>query len=323
MNEAQVAFQAVVDALLDEGKTFPRHHLYQFSDIEPSQLETLLNIWPRLTPTRKQALLANLDDLAAEDTLLCFDDLGRSLLVDPDPQVRILAMNLLSECEDVKLVPAFLDILGHDEDAAVRAAAATTLGLFVELGELEEISVRTRRQVEDALLGLVNGDDRPVVRLRALESLGYSSRPEIPVLLESAYAREDPEWVASALFAMGRSIDDRWQEQVIHMLFSENQCVRVAAVQAAGELALASARPLLLSMLDGEEDDDVFSAAIWSLSQIGGEDVRTYLENLLDRVGDDDEQAGFIEAALENLAFTEDLNRFEMMAFDAEDKPSD
>jgi hypothetical protein len=183
--------------------------------------------------------------------------------------------------------------------------------------------VRTRRQVEDALLGLVNGDDRPVVRLRALESLGYSSRTEIPVLLESAYAREDPDWVASALFAMGRSIDDRWQEQVIHMLFSENQCVRVAAVQAAGELALASARPLLLSMLDGEEDDDVFSAAIWSLSQIGGEDVRTYLENLLDRVGDDDEQAGFIEAALENLAFTEDLNRFELMAFDAEDKPSD
>jgi hypothetical protein len=39
----------------------------------------------------------------------------------------------------------------------------------------------------------------------------------------------------------------------------------------------------MLQMLeDEEEDDDVVSAAIWSLSQIGGEDARIYLVNLIE-----------------------------------------
>jgi HEAT repeat protein len=90
-------------------------------------------------------------------------------------------------------------------------------------------------------------------------------------------------------------------------------------VQAAGELSLQSARPILLKMLGEEEDDSVLSAVIWSLSQIGGEDVRTYLENLLDAVEEDDEQIAFLEEALDNLAFTEDLDRFELMALDPDD----
>ena len=69
-------------------------------------------------------------------------------------------------------------------------------------------------------------------------------------------------------------------------------------------------------MLGEEEDADVLSAAIWSLSQIGGEDVRTYLENLLDALEEEDDQIAFLEEALDNLAFTEDLDRFDLLAFD-------
>jgi hypothetical protein len=72
-------------------------------------------------------------------------------------------------------------------------------------------------------------------------------------------------------------------------------------------------------MLGEEEDDSILSSVIWSLSQIGGEDVRTYLENLLDVIEDDDEQIAFLEEALDNLAFTEDLDRFELMALDPDD----
>ena len=42
-------------------------------------------------------------------------------------------------------------------------------------------------------------------------------------------------------------------------------------------------------MLDEEDDPAILSAVIWSLSQVGGEDVRTYLENLLDKTEDEDE----------------------------------
>jgi hypothetical protein len=157
------------------------------------------------------------------------------------------------------------------------------------------------------------------VRRRALESLGFSSRLEVPTLIESAYHREDPEWVASSLFAMGRSADDRWEDEVVSRLLSEDPRIQLAAVQSAGELGLASARPVLLALLEDEEDDSISEAAIWSLSQIGGEDARTYIENLLD-LAEDDEQTEFLEQALENLAFTEDLERFDLLSFDGEEE---
>jgi hypothetical protein len=71
-------------------------------------------------------------------------------------------------------------------------------------------------------------------------------------------------------------------------------------------------------MLDNEDNGEIMSAAIWSLSQIGGEDVQDYIENLIDST-DDDELIEFLEEALDNLAFTEDLDRFELMSFDPDE----
>ena len=82
--------------------------------------------------------------------------------------------------------------------------------------------------------------------------------------------------------------------------------VRLAAVEAAGELRLASARTILFKVLEEEEEDEITSAAIWSLSQIGGEDVRLYIENLLD-LAEEDEDVEFLEEALENVEFTDEL----------------
>jgi HEAT repeat protein len=101
-------------------------------------------------------------------------------------------------------------------------------------------------------------------------------------------------------------------------LVNENDNIRRAAVQAAGDLSLKSTRPLLLKMLGEEEDERVLSAVIWSLSQVGGEDVRTYLENLMDQIEDDD-QVAYLEEALDNLAFTEDLDRFDLFSYGPED----
>jgi hypothetical protein len=97
-------------------------------------------------------------------------------------------------------------------------------------------------------------------------------------------------------------------------------------VQSAGLLALKAARLPLLRMLESEEDAEVLTAVIWSLSQIGGEDVQIYLQTLLDQTEDED-LIEYLEDALDNLAFTEDLDRFDLMAFDPDDfdtdKPAD
>jgi len=320
MTTQTTSFQTVLDALLGTGKDFPRRYLQQFSDMSPLEIQTLLEVWPRVNPSRKLSLLEGLKKLAESDTLVNFDDFARAILNDPEASVRIHAIRLLGECEDAKLIPTYLGMLKNDADANVRAEVADALNLFVDLGELEEISEEVYHEVEDVLLESANSEDAKRIRRNALESLGFSSRAEVITLIDSAFHREDPEWKASALIAMGRSADNRWDDIVLSSLISENDGVRKAAVQSAGMLSLRSARMILLRMLaEGEEDDDITAAAIWSLSQIGGEDVRTFLEALLDQTEDDDEQIEFLEEALDNLAFTEDLDRFELMAFDPDD----
>ncbi len=322
MNTTSTSFQSVLDALLSERNDFPRSYLQEFSDIGALELKALLDIWPRVKPSRKLTLLEELDALAEADTLVCFDDFARALLTDPEPDVRTRALRLLDECEDTKLIPSYLDMLINDPSVDVRMEAANALSLFVDLGELEEIPETIYHQVEDALLASAASEDDARVRRAALESLGYSARPEVTTLIESAFHRQDPNWQTSALVAMGRSADERWDDQVTRSLVHVDDRIRMAAVQAAGELSLASARPILLKLLGEEEDADILSAVIWSLSQIGGEDVRTYLENLLDQL-EDDEQIAFLEEALDNLAFTEDLDRFDLLAVDPEDEPSE
>jgi HEAT repeat protein len=315
MSKTKIAFQQVVNALLDSSQEFPHRYLTYFSDLAPESLQMLMEAWPRVGTERKHRLLAQLEDLIEEDTLVSFDDLGRALLSDSDPVVRKSAIRLLAECEDPHLIPTYVQIMKSDADESTRAEAASALGQFVMLGELDEIPASVHHAIEESLLAVVNGEDAAAVRRRALESLGFSNREEVSALIQSAFQRQDPEWVASALFAMGRSSDERWEGDVLSMLGNENRLVRLAAVQAAGELALVEARPLLLQLLEEEDDDDISSAAIWSLSQIGGDDARIYLENLLDRASDPD-TIRFLEDALDNLAFTDDLNRFDLLAFD-------
>jgi HEAT repeat protein len=118
---------------------------------------------------------------------------------------------------------------------------------------------------------------------------------------------------------MGRSSDERWEENVIPKILDENPRVQLAAIEAAGELGLSPAREILLKMLEEDENDElVVNAAVWSLSQIGGEDARIYIESLIDETEDDD-QVEFLEEALDNLAFTEDLAKFDLLNLDLED----
>ncbi len=319
MNESKLPFQKTIDELLDGKKSLSRSSLRSFSDIDSVSLNLLLEAWPRIAPDRKRFLLEELQTLSDNDTLVSFDDLARALLNDSDAQVQAGAIRLLDECNDAKLIPVYLKILSSDKDASARAEAASALGKFVHLGELEEILKKTQGRVEDALLEKINSEDDASVRRQALESIGYSSRHEVITLIESAFHREDPDWQASALVAMGRSSDERWEEDVLSKLLDENPRVQLAAIEAAGELELAPAREILLKMLEEDENDElVVNAAVWSLSQIGGEDARIYIESLIDETEDDD-QVEFLEEALDNLAFTEDLAKFDLLNLDVDD----
>jgi HEAT repeat protein len=314
-----VAFQTVLDALLDTSRPFPARYLHRFSDLPPAEVKAILQVWPKVTAQRKVALLEDLEELAEADTLTSFDDLARPLLADSQPQVRVLAMRLLWECEDPKLIPVYLDILNADEDPVVRAAAANALGLFVYLGEVENIPAELHRQVEDNLLEVATSEQEDQIRQRALESLGASSRDEVPPLIEAAYRRKDTAWEVSALYAMGRSADNRWEKQVLSNLTNPSDEVRSEAIRAAGELDLRASRTILLDMLVDEEDLVIRRQIIWALSKIGGEGVRNRLEELFEAEMDDDE-ADFLEEAIDNLAFNEDSGLFDLLDIEADNE---
>jgi len=310
-----VPFLTVMNDLLDESKPFPARYLHHFSNLEPEDLKKLTKAWPHVSPSRKHTLLEDLEDLAEADALTSFDDLARSLLADVDPQVRTRAIRLLWDCDDPKLVPAYLNILNADEDVDVRAAAANALGHFVYLGELEKIPAELQHKIEDQLLAAVTSAREALVRRRALESLGYSGRAELVPLIEAAFREKDPDWVVSALSAMGRSCDDRWRKQVLSQLRSPDYDIRSGAIHATGELELESARSVLLDILEDEEDLEVRHELIWALSRIGGEGVRARLEELHD-IEEDDAEADFIEEALETLSFNEDMGGFSLLDVD-------
>ena len=317
----ETSFKTIVNALLDEATPFPARYLLRFSDLPPVDLKTLLKAWPQVAERRRRILLEDIEDLAEADNLLCFDDLARALLTDADAHVRVQSIRLLKECEDRKLIPVYSKFL-EDEDIEVRAAAAGALGQFIYLGEIEELPAGTLGEMEEKLLAAATSAKPVLVRRRALESLGFSSRPEVPPLIEAAYRQKTPDWMVSALVAMGRSKDERWKKQVLSQLRAEDEDVCAAAVRAAGELEMSSARSILLDLLEDEEDGETRGEIIWALSQIGGEGVRERLEELMD-AEPDDEEAEFLEEALANLVFTEDMGHFELFDFDTSEDEED
>lgn len=302
----EIPFQQVLDALLDVDNPFPARLLYRLSDLEGSELQKFQETWPNLPAWRRKALMEDVQMLGEKDTLLSFESLARFVLADSDPAVRLPATRALWEYEHPSLIKVFLGLLDSDPDPEVRAAAASGLGRFVYEGEIEELPAETLRQIEDRLLAIIQGGEEPVdVRRRALESLGYSGRGEVEGLVENAYQSDNKDWVASALFAMGRSANKRWSASVFAMLESPFPALRGEAARAAGELEMRKAVPRLLELLD---DPDRFTreTSIWSLSQIGGSGVRPVLERLYEEAEDPDE-LDYLEAALDNLSFTEDM----------------
>ncbi len=314
-----ITFQSVLDHLLDSKKEIPHSHLQHYSDLDPKSLRLFLDVWPSVKPDRKLLLLEELLSHLNSEVLVSYEEIGRALLNDADGEVRARAIGLLAESNDPELVDTLIDIFLNDVDLAPRMESAHLLGEFVLLGELEDLDEKFQRKVEDALMSVIRSEDNPSLRKRALESLGYSSRDEMANMIESAFQRADPTWVASSLRAMGRSHDNRWNDDVVSKLLEEDPRIRLAAAEAAGELSIEEAGPIMLQMLeDEEEDDDVISAVIWSLSQIGGDDVRIYLVHLIEQTEDEDLVA-FLEDALENLDFNEELDKFDLLSLDAED----
>lgn len=311
-----ISIHELIVLLKDDGTPFPVTRLFAFSDLGIEDLRVLHKAWPEIPVDRRRNLIHDLAEMAEKDSLQIFDRVGKLALEDSDSEVQLAAIDLLFEAEDPTLVPVYLRLL-EDLQAAdrLRGAAANALGPYVLLGELDKLSNELLHRIEEYLIRAYQRDPSDLVKRRALESLAYSSLEQVSAWIRLAANRHEAEWLESALFAMGHSADEQWEETVLKHVRHPQLSVSVQAVHAAGELRLQPARLVLLKMLDRAEDAELRYEIIWALSQIGGEAVERKLSALLEECDDDDE-AAVLEEALDQLQLLESELNFELFRYE-------
>jgi HEAT repeat protein len=313
-SKAAVPFQTILDALLDSETPFPPYYYHRFSDLPEEELAEVKKVWAKVTPERRASLMSALVELYEADTLVCFDEIGEFALDDSNPGVRMTALKLFWENPPNRLARRIIRMLKLDADENVRAAAASLLGQYVYAGELGEIPETTAQDVEDALLDVYDRKIAPVIRRRALEAIAYSSRDEVEGLVEQAYRSHERDWIITALLAMGRSANERWEKTVLEHLEDDDPEFLFEAVRAAGSLNIAGARQRLIEILEDPDldDADIRRETVWSLSQIGGKEARSVLSKLTEQA-EDDEEVDFLSEALDNLDFNSEAGLFGML----------
>lgn len=314
-------FDGLLAALADGDRPLPLERLPELSDLDAERIARLRAAWPTIDDERRLALVGAVGDLADDQIEFTFERVNRLAMEDPLPAIRTRAIANLWECEDPSLVAPLAKALADDPVPEVRAAAGAALGAFLFLGETHSLPGDLQPRIEEALIAAARSDPDADVRRRSLESLGYSSREEVPPLIERAYGGGDEPWVRAAVVAMGRSASKSWAPNVIRELTSAAPEIRLEAARASGELDLQDAVPTLIDLLE-DASDDIRRAAIWSLGQLGGKAANEALLSALDRSEDDDE-IELIEDSLGNLAFVDGTRDFLMFDFDEPDNGGD
>src|SRR5207253_1065261 len=176
--------------------------------------------WPELPVERRRRIVDLLTTMGEDNIELFFRPVFLVLLADSDVQVRVAAIEGLIEDESKQLMSRLIDLLQHDPEAPVREAAAIALGRFSYRAQCDKLGDDASR-LREALLRSAR-TEQTEVRRRAIESLGYlNGDAEVQELITKAYERGGRD-AESAVFAMGRNVDARWEQTILDELESEH-----------------------------------------------------------------------------------------------------
>ena len=300
----------VINNLLDCNKPFNPQFLHFFSDISLDDLDKIKSIWAKVDRDRKYTLLRNLESLMEANTLVSCDDIGHFAIQDDDPRIKSLAISLLWECNDINLISIFTNFLQNDSNFEVNASAASALGKFVLLGELEEIPEESANMVLNLLIVEYVNTENDFIKQRILESLGYSSNDKVNQFISNALKKDDKKWQLSALVALSRSANNKWEKVVVEKLSDLDPDIQIEAIKAAGELEIESAKELIIEYMESSTpDEELHMQAILALSKIGGNDIKELFEEMIEE-SDDDEKTEILEMAMDNLDLSNGIPSF-------------
>jgi len=250
--------------------TYKTEHLQALSDLGRNDARLLAKEWPGIPDETRSAVLRQLAQLAEDNVEYNFGRVFRSALNDPSAVVRQLAISGLWEDESHDLIDMFIEMMESDESIDVRAEAASALAPYADNAAFDELQQQNAEHIRASLLSSADSGDQPeLVRRRALESVAVYGGTPISDLIARAFDSDDSATRASALYAMGRSLDRKWLGTVIDELESDDAEMRYEAARASGELAYVDAVPGLIDLL-GDADIEVRQAAITALGKIGG-----------------------------------------------------
>lgn len=270
-----------------ENEYVPAAAYYGLSDLDDASLHIFEPVWQELSAEYKRKIVTGLAEASEVNFDFNYDTLGYLALEDPDPGVRSSAIDLLWINQSLGLLSRLIDLAENDESAVVRARATSELGRFILLGEYGEIPESAAVRAQDVAINLLNDEVEDIqVRRRALEAISNSSLEFIPEAIEEAYESDEHLMRVSAVFAMGHSYDQRWNETVLREMRNDDPEIRYEAARAAGELEIEEAVTLLgqIAIVDEREIKEV---AIWSLGEIGGSQA----VRLLTALAEDAEEA--------------------------------
>ena len=318
-------FDDLLNELKDDRSPLTVDMLSEISDMNTTRREAFEKIWPQVSVTRRREIVEALVRMAESNIGFDFNAILRLSLEDGDAEIRTRAIYGLWEDEDPSLIGPLLHILRNDQEERVREQATESLGRFLLLGELGNLDNPRAFAIQEALMEIYHtSEESMILRCRALESLAYSSDEVISDLIRGAYYGKDERLTHSALFAMGRSADSRWQTIVMGELEDAKPEFRYEAAQACGKLELVEAVHTLGEIAQTDPDREVRRMAIWALGQIGDLEARRIINTMWDRQAEEGEENEFIRDALaeaqEELAFREDVLDISFSGYDWEDE---
>ena len=309
-------FEELLRKMRDSQTPLSISSLYGLSDLTRAETQLFQEVWSLLDAERRQWIIQSLVDIAEASFEVNFNPIFRFCLKDEDELVRSRAIEGLWEDEDLTLAGLLVRLLRDDSSELVRAAAATSLGRFVLLGELEKIEAAPAMMVENALLGTIYDPHETLeVRRRAVESIAYSGQAQVRDIIEMAYCDDEEKLRISAVFAMGRSADPIWREMITAELDDPNPEMRYEAARACGELEASAALSALMDRIETDPDPEVQGMAIWALGRIGGKEARRVLEACCESEDEALRQAA--EEALDELDFMG--GHLDLLLFESDD----
>lgn len=308
-NPIQYTVDDAIKALDHDSKTFSVVVSYGLSDLSVEDIEKVKNLWKRIDSDSKQRLVRHLVDLSESNFELNYHQLAFLLIHDEDEIIREAAIELMWENESIRLLHELVRIAEQDEIASVRAVAITTLGRFILMGEYDKLAPDEANRLQDIVINIWNNNDEDIiVRKRALEAISNSSNEVVSDLIEEAYHSDIHEFVVSAVYAMGKSYDSKWEPIVLKLLSSTDAEIQYEAIRACGELEIEEAIHTLINLAISD-DREIQEIAIWSIGEIGGSSAIQALNKLIEdeQFAEDELLFEALEDALGNASVVDEM----------------